>query len=195
MPPATPITEAPKARPLTEDEKQQLRDLMTRENAWAGPAVRVGEPYVALVNLSVPRRGDVERQCDLVMAGDTLYLTEEEARQFNRHGHADGRQVEVVRKLSGPDGSRAELPVIPPRAVSGRIFRPTAPPPPGSVAPRPDPEGSSRVQYFDDAPVPERQQPQPDPAHAADMLTEQPVDAVDLPPSHHRTRTRNRGGE
>lgn len=194
MPPAGTPTEAPKARPLDEAEKQALRDLMARENAWAGPAVRVGEPYVALVNLSVPRRGDPDRQCDLVPAGETVYLTEEEARQFNRHGARDGRQVEVVRKLSGPDGSHAEIPVIPPRAMSGRIFRPAVPPP-GSDQARPDPEGSSRVQYFDDAPVPEREQPQPDPAHAADMLTEQPQDAVDIPPSHHRTRTRNRGGE
>ena len=188
MPPAGTPTETPKARPLTEDEKATLRDLMVRENAWAGPAVRVGEPYVALINLSVPRRGDPDRQCDLVCAGETLYLTEEEARAFNRHGPRDGRQVEVVRKVSGPDGSHGELPVIPPRAVSGRIFRPAAPPPPGSDAPRPDPEGSSRIQYFDDAPVPERDQPQPDPAHAADMLTEQPQDAMDIPPRRARTR-------
>jgi hypothetical protein len=148
----------------------------------------VGEPYVALINLSVPRRGDPGRQADLVRAGETLYLTEEEARAFNRHGRSDGRQVEVVRKLSGPDGSHAELPPIPPRAVSGRIFQPQAPPP-GSDAPRPDPEGSSQVQYFDGAPVPERAQPQPDQEHAADVLRSQAQqDAVDLPPRRARTR-------
>ena len=189
MPPA--VTETEKARPLTEDEKKVLRDLMVRENAWAGPAVRVGEPYVALTNLSVPRRGDVNRQTDLVRAGETLYLTEEEARLFNRRGRDDGRQTDVVRKLSGPDGSREPVQRIPPRALSGRIFRPS-PPPPGSDAPRPDPEGSSEVQYLDDAPVPERSQPQPDPAHAADMLTAAPApDALDLPPR----RTRTRGGQ
>ena len=188
---ATAPVPAQKARPLTEDEKRTLRELMARENAWADPAVRIGEPYVALVNLSVPRRGDPERHCDLVMAGETLHLTEEEARQFNRHGLRDGRQVEVVRKLSGPDGTHEPAPAIPPRAVSGRIFRPAVPPR-GSDQARPDPEGSSQIQYFDDAPVPERQQPQPDPAHAADMLTEQPVDALDLPP---RNRARTRGGQ
>ena len=182
------VTETPKARPLTGEEKTTLRELMVRENAWAGPAVRVGEPYVALINLSVPRRGDPDRQCDLVAHGETLYLTEEEARQFNRHGNQDGRQVEVVRKLSGPDGSRGEIPVIPPAAVSGRVFRP-GPAMPGSDAPRPDPEGSSRVEYFDDAPIPERSQPQPDPAQSADMLrAELAPDAVDLPPRGGRPR-------
>ena len=37
--------------------------------------------------------------------GETVYLTDEEARQFNRKGVRDGRQVDVVRKLSGPDGT------------------------------------------------------------------------------------------
>jgi hypothetical protein len=186
------VTEATEVRPLTEAERTELNKLLSRDSAFQAPSHRLGEPYVALVNLSVPRRGDKDRQTDLVFAGDTVYLTREEAASFNRHGQRDGRQVEVVRKLSGPDGSRESLPVIPPRAVSGRIFRPTAPPP-GSDAPRPDPEGSSQIQYFDDAPVPERSQPQPDPAHSADMLkAELQPDAVDLPPS--RTRTRTRGG-
>lgn len=192
MPPAVTPTETPKLPPLSEEEKRTLSDLMARENAWTGPAVRVGEPYRALINLSVPRRGDPDRQCDLVFAGETVYLTAEEAAAFNRHSARDGRQVEVVQKLSGPDGSREERPIIPPRAVSGRIFRPT-PPPPGSDAARPDPEGSSRIQLFDDAAVPERDQPQPDPAHAADTLrAELPQDALDLPP---RNRTRTRGGQ
>lgn len=192
MPPAVTPTETQKPRPLSDEEKKTLSDLQARENAWTGPAVRVGEPYVALINLSVPRRGDTDRQCDLVRAGETVHLTEEEARAFNRHGRDDGRQVEVVRKLSGPDGTHEAPPVIPPRAVSGRIFQPQ-PPPPGSDAARPDPEGSSRIEYFDSAPVPERNQPQPDPAHAADMLkAELPQDALDLPP---RNRTRTRGGQ
>jgi hypothetical protein len=189
-----PVTETQKARPLTEDEKKVLRELMTRENAWAGPDVRVGELYEALVNLSVPRRGDVDRQCDLVRRGETLYLTEEEARQFNRHDGTAGRQVEVVRKLSGPDGSREALPAVPPRALSGRVFRPQAPVP-GTDGPRPDPAGSSRVEYLDDAPVPERDQPQPDPAHAADVLrSELTPDAVDLPPRRGPGRPRANGG-
>lgn len=178
------------ARPLTEAEKNTLRDLMTRENAWAGPATRIGEPYVALINLSVPRRGDKDRNSDLVMAGDTVYLTDEEARQFNRHGSRDGRQVEVVRKLTGPDGSREPVQRIPPRAVSGRLFRPP-PPPPGSELARPDPEGSSRVQVIEDGNAPETAGAMSaEPSEMADHLRDTAVpDAVDLPP---RGRARGR---
>jgi hypothetical protein len=177
------------ARPLTEDEKKVLRDLMTRENAWTGPATRIGEPHVALINLSVPRRGDKDRNSDLVLAGETVYLTDEEARQFNRHGQRDGRQVEVVRKLSGPDGSRGEVPRVPPRAVSGRLFQPPAPPP-GSEMARPDPEGSSRVQVLEDGRAPEAAGAMSaEPSEMADQLrSSAPQDAVDLPPARGRAR-------
>jgi hypothetical protein len=187
MPPA--VTETDQARPLSDEEKRVLRDLMTRESAWASPATRVGEPHVALVNLSVPRRGDKDRQCDLVMAGETVYLTDEEARAFNRHGHRDGRQVDVVRKLSGPDGSRGEVPRILPRAVSGRLFRPP-PPPPGSEMPRPDPEGSSRVEVIEDGNAPETEGAMSaEPSEMADNLRSAgPVDALDLPPRRTRAR-------
>jgi hypothetical protein len=170
------------ARPLTEDERSRLNDLLARDSQFQAPAFRRGEPYQSLINLSGPGRGDKDKQCDLVYAGDTVYLTAEEAAAFNRHGVRDGRQVEVVRKISGPDGTSGELPRIPPRAVSGRIFRPASPPP-GSDAPRPDPEGSSAVQYVDAPAVPESSQPQPDPSEMADQLRSQPLpDAVDLPP-------------
>jgi hypothetical protein len=177
-------------RPLSDAERESLNKLLARDSAFEAPSVRRGEPYVALINLSVPRRGDKERATDLVYAGDTVYLTAEEAASFNRHGNRDGRQVDVVRKLSGPDGSRGELPKIPPRAVSGRIFRPV-PPPPGSDAPRPDPEGSSAIQVYDEAPIPERDQPQPDPSEMADHLKSEPLpDAVDLPPRGGRPQGR-----
>jgi hypothetical protein len=181
------VTEA--ARPLTADEKKILADLMSRENAWTGPAVRIGEPYVALVNLSVPRRGDKDRQSDLVLRGETVHLTEEEARAFNRHGSRDGRMRDVVRKVSGPDGSHAELPRMLPRDVSGRLFRPAAPPP-GSDAPRPDPEGSSRVQVLDDGGAPESAGAMSaEPSEMADVLREStPQDAVDVAPRRTRTR-------
>lgn len=184
-------TEAEQARPLTEAEKQVLRDLMTRENAWATPATRIGEPYVALVNLSVPRRGDKDRQTDLVPAGETVYLTDEEARQFNRRGNRDGRQIDVVRKLSGPDGSRGELPRVLPRHVSGRLFRPPVPPP-GSELARPDPEGSSAVQVIEDGRAPETEGAMSaEPAEMADHLRDAAApDAVDLPPTRNRTRAR-----
>jgi hypothetical protein len=181
---------AEQARPLTEDEKKVLRDLMTRENAWSTPATRVGTPHEALVNLSVPRRGDRDRNCDLVMAGETVYLTDEEARQFNRRGSRDGRQVDVVRKLSGPDGSREPLPRVLPRHVSGRLFRPP-PPPPGSEMARPDPEGSSQVQVIEDGRAPETEGAMSaSPSEMADNLSSAPaVDALDLPP---RGRARGR---
>ncbi len=186
MPPTDTLT-APvpvqDARPLTDDERTTLDRLRARDSALQAPATRKGEPYLALVNLSVPRRGDPNKQCDLVYAGETLYLTPEEAAAFNRHGVRDGRQVEVVRKLSGPDGSREPPPRIPPRALSGRIFRPS-PPPPGSDAARPDPEGSSAIQYLDAPDIPEASDPQPDPSEMADQLRSEPLpDAVDLPPS------------
>jgi hypothetical protein len=185
MPPtATTETEA---RPLTDAERDTLTKLLARDKGT--PATRVGEPYVALTCLSVPRRGDRDRQVDLVYAGETVYLTEEEARQFNRHGARDGRQVEVVRKLSGPDGSHEPLMVIPPRAVSGRLFRPAVPPP-GSDTPRPDPEGSSSVQYLNDGRAPETSgSMQPEPSEMDDHLrSAPPADAVDLPPSRGRSQ-------
>ena len=193
---ATAPAPAQDARPLSDDERETLGKLLARDSAFQAPATRRGEPYIALINLSVPRRGDPNKQTDIVHAGETVYLTVEEAAAFNRHGTRDGRQVEVVRALSGPDGSREPLPVIPPRAVSGRIFRPS-PPPPGSDAPRPDPEGSSSIQYVD-APIPESAEPQPNPDEMKDQLRaemQQAADAVDLPPSQHRTRTRTRGGQ
>jgi hypothetical protein len=182
-------TAAEQARPLTEEEKHVLRDLMTRENAWATPATRVGEPYMALVNLSVPRRGDKDRNCDLVMAGETVYLTAEEARQFNRHGTRDGRQVDVLQKLSGPDGSRQEAPRIPPRAVSGRLFRPPMPES-GDIAPRPDPPESSAIQVIEDGRAPETAGAMSaDPSEMADQLRSAAAqDALDLPPRRARTR-------
>jgi len=185
MPPTATIEDA---RPLTADERATLGKLLARDKGT--PAARIGEPYVALINLSVPRRGDKDGATDLVYAGETIHLTEDEARQFNRKGVRDGRQVDVVRKVSGPDGTHEPPPLVPPRAVSGRLFRP-APPPPGSDAPRPDPEGSSAVQYLDDAPAPERAEPsRPDPAEMADHLREQVPDAADLPPRRARQGSR-----
>jgi hypothetical protein len=178
MPPTA--TDTAEARPLTDTERDTLTRLLARDKGT--PAARTGEPYVALINLSVPRRGDKDRMTDLVMAGETVYLTEDEARAFNRHGSRDGRQVDVLRKVSGPDGSREEGPKLLPRHVSGRMFRPTAPPP-GSDAPRPDPEGSSSIQVLDDGRAPEASgSMQPEPSEMADHLREAVADALDLPP-------------
>ena len=169
MPPtATTDTEA---RPLTDAERTTLTDLLAREKGT--PAARVGEQYVALACLSVPRRG------------------EEEARSFNRKGVRDGRQVDVLRKVTGADGTHEAPPRLPPRALSGRLFRP-ATPPQGSDAPRPDPEGSSSISVLDDGRAPEGEPSRPDPSEMADHLRETvAVDAAYLPP--RRARPGNRG--
>jgi hypothetical protein len=177
---ATAVTEP---APLSAEETATLDKLLAR--ATGAPATRVGEPYQALICLSVPRRGDKDRATDLVYPGEIVHLTEEEARQFNRKGARDGRQVDVVRKVSGPDGTHEPVPVVPPRAVSGRLFRPTTPPP-GSDAPRPDPDGSSAVQFLagDMGNAPEGSEAsRPDASEMAAHLTESATDAVDLPPS------------
>lgn len=190
MSPALTDTSTPLLDPLSSAEREALAALLARDAASKGPAGRIGEPYVALVNLSVPRRGDKDRNSDLVFAGETVYLTEEEARQFERHDPGrDGRVVSVVRKLSGPDGSRETPPRLLPRHVSGRLFRPQTPPP-GSDAPRPDPEGSSAIQVIEEGRAPEAAGSMaPEPAEMGDHLRESVADAVDLPP----TRTRARG--
>jgi hypothetical protein len=180
---------ATETQPLTAVEQATLDKLLTRASAGKTPGARIGEPYEALICLSVPRRGDSkDKQTDLVLAGDTVYLTDEEARQFERHGSNDGRQVPVIRKLSGADGSREPVQRLPPRLVSGRLFRPP-PAPPGSDAPRPDPEGSSRVQVLEDGRAPETAgSMSAEPSEMADHLRDTAVpDAVDLPP---RGRTR-----
>jgi hypothetical protein len=177
------------ASPLTADEQLTLEKLLARASAVKTPATRIGEPYEALVNLSVPRRGDKDHGADLVYAGETVYLTDEEARQFERHGARDGRVVAVIRKLSGPDGSREPLPRLLPRHVSGLLFRPQAPAP-NSDLPRPDPEGSSRIQVIQEAGgAPEAKgamsaSPEEMRDHLSDSVAQ---DALDLPPGA-RTR-------
>ena len=54
--------------PLTADEQVTLDKLLARASADKGPATRLGEPYEALIALSVPRRGDTkDRATDLVL--------------------------------------------------------------------------------------------------------------------------------
>jgi hypothetical protein len=196
MPPA--VTATPALDPLSVAEREHLNELIARDAASKGPSGRIGEPYVALTWLSVPRRGDKDRQTDRVPPGETVYLTEDEARKFQRHDPgSDGRMAPAIRKLSGPDGSREPLPprVIPngpyllPRLLSGRLFRPMAPPP-GSDAPRPDPEGSSAVQVIDDGRAPETDGAMsPEPSEMDAHLTGPAApDALDLPPARSRAR-------
>jgi hypothetical protein len=166
---------------LTAAEQRDLDKLMARANAGAvhTPALRLGEPYLALVNLSVPRRGEPVRnaagqpdvpQTDLVHAGETVYLTADEAARFNRHDpDRDGRRIPVVRKLS--EGT--DRPFVHPSLMSGPTFRP-GPLPPGGTGPRADPPGSS--QLIEMNPVPESSAPGVGDENG--KLT----DALDIPP-------------
>lgn len=147
---------------LSATEARQLEKLLVKANtarAPHSPAVRVGKEYVALVNLSLPRRGDRDKGADLVMAGESVWLTDDEAALYLRHGDRDGRQVAVIRAKGEVDANNPPKPH--PMLVSGRVFRP-APPPPGTDQPRPDPEGSSRIVSVG-PPVPEMNQSQPGP--------------------------------
>jgi hypothetical protein len=180
--PASTIKTAERPQPLTEAEREQLDKLLARASADQAPSVRIGKPYVALINLSVPRRGGDGTQNDLVMAGEIVNLTDDEAAKFLRHGPQHGRQVPVIRPAEGPESSQMLPQRMPPRAVSGRLQAPP-PPPPGSDAPRPDPPGSSQIQYAQPAEVPETAEPAPGTENAGWTGP----DAEDIPP---RGRTR-----
>jgi hypothetical protein len=185
--PAT-ATAVPALDPLSAAERESLKKLLARDSATSGPAGRIGEPYEALTALSVPRRADSDRQTDLVFKGETVYLTEEEVRRFNRHDPGrDGRMTEVVRKISGPGGSREPGPRLLPRHLSGRLFRPMSPAP-GTDAPRPDPEGSSAISVYDDGRAPETAGAvAPEPSEMDGHLTGPAApDALDLPPRRAR---------
>lgn len=153
---------------LSEAEAKQWEKLRAKAAAASGvhgPEIRVGEPYKALVNLSVPRRGLLApgevRQADLIPAGEVVYLTDEEAATFLRHGGRDGRRIPVIRKLHGPDSSSEEnAGRIHPSYLSGAVMRPAMPPggPGESELPRPDPSDASKVIRYE---VPETNQPVP----------------------------------
>ena len=147
---------------LSAAERRELDKLLAKANAANvhTPAVRVGDPYTALVNLSLPRRGVVREgdvpQCDLVMAGDTVYLTPEEAARFNRHDpDRDGRRIEVVRKRGADDTPAGR---VHPSLLSGPVNRPQLPQPGIPYdGPRPDPPGTSHIVEYN--PVPESNPP------------------------------------
>ena len=158
------------ARGLTEAEKKTLVKLLEKANIgnMHSPAVRVGREYVALTNLSVPRRDNTkeDRQCDLVRAGETIWLTDDEAAKFLRHGDLDGRRVAVIRLKSEVDANRPPVPH--PSLLTGPVLRPMMPPP-GSDQPRPDPEGSTRI--VQQNVVPE-----------SEVIPPAPQDALDIAP-------------
>lgn len=150
---------SPKVGPagLTDAERKTLEKLIAKANIELGvhaPAVQVGREYVALTNLAVPQRGSKDLKTDLVLTGETVWLSDEEAAKFLRHGDRDGRRVAVIRLKSEVDMNKP--PKAPPQLLTGPIFRPVTPPS-GTDLPRPDPAGATRL--VEQTTVPESQQP------------------------------------
>lgn len=119
------------------------------------------------MNISLPRKGDVEKQTDLIPAGETFEA--EDARVENLlHPKFGPPRIRRIEEASEP------LPQLLPKQVSNRQFGPPA-------EARPDPAGSSRTQVLER--IPELTEPQPD-------SEKQPVgqDAVDIPPRRGRAK-------
>jgi hypothetical protein len=122
--------------------------------------------YQALTNLSVPMPGDKDARTFLVPRGETVELTEEQARNLSTM--PGGRPaIRPVKEGSEP------MPELTGRLLSGPIRRPP-PPAPGTDSARPDPPGSSRVAVYHDAP--ELHEPQLGSENGLDM------DALDIAP-------------
>lgn len=137
--------------------------------------------YEALVNLSVPRRNDPNKETDLVMIGETVELDDETAAKFL----PPLRQPALIRKAADRTSERA---VLLPRHLSGVALnlrtgkRMGYPGPPADA--RPDPPGSSQVLVQE---PPEGSEPVPG-------TENQPsADAVDIPPRHRPAATARSG--
>jgi hypothetical protein len=135
-------------------------------------------PYQALANLSVPRPKQAgqpdDKQVDLVMAGETVSLTDEQAEKFLHFRVWRGApERPLIRRASDQN---APLPHMLPRALSGRMMGP----PQGA---RPDPEGSSVLL---EQRVPETQEPQPGSEEGSGEDPQQ--DALDIAPRTARAR-------
>jgi hypothetical protein len=134
--------------------------------------------YQAIVNLSHPRRGDPGKETDLIGAGETVDLTDEEAAMYL----PPRRNPPVIRPAKDATGPMVRLL---PRQLSGVAInlrtgkRIGVPGPPADA--RPDPEGSSAVQVL----IPEAAEPQPD-----DETRPADTDAVDIPPRARRSQPR-----
>lgn len=118
------------------------------------------------MNISLPRPGDVDKQTDLIPAGDTFTATEAAVQNLLHPKFGPPR----IRKI---EEQGEEMPLILPRHISNSLRGP-------EVGARPDPVGSSAVQVLKR--IPELSEPQPD-TETKPAETE----AVDIPP---RARTR-----
>jgi hypothetical protein len=136
--------------------------------------------YQAITNLSVPRKGDPNKETDLVLTGETIDLADDVAALF-----LPPLRVPPVIRLAKESGE--PLPRLHPRLLSGvainqrtgkRIGYPG--PPQGA---RPDPEGSSQIQVVE---PPEAHEPVPGSETAGGQDTPPDVDAEDIPPRARR---------
>lgn len=132
--------------------------------------------YQALANLSVPRPAVAgqpdEKQVDLVMAGDFVMLTDDQAEKFLHWRVWRGApERPLIRKAADQN---APLPDMQPRVLSGRMMGP----PQGA---RPDPPGSSVLM---EQRTPEAEEPQPGSENAG----EPEQDALDIAPRTTRAR-------
>lgn len=98
------------------------------------------------MNISLPRKGDAEKQTDLIETGGTFTATEDQVANLLHPKFGPPR----IRKI---EEQGQEMPQILPRMVSNRAAGP------GPDA-RPDPPGSSRTQVLER--IPELTEPQPD---------------------------------
>jgi len=125
--------------------------------------------YQAIANLSVPRKGDPGRETDLVLAGETVELDDEQAALFLK----PKRDPEVIRPAKE---AGQPLPRMLPRHLSAVAINPRTGKRVGSPGPpqgaRPDPAGSSALQVL----IPEAAEPQPDDE------ARPPEDAQDIAP-------------
>lgn len=140
--------------------------------------------YQALTNLSIPQRTDngvLTGQNDLVITGDTVELTEQEARNLMATGPRTGRRYPAIRPASEESN---ELPRLHPKMLSG-LLRPPVTPPPGTDGARPDPEGASRVIVQEPVP-PEGFEPVPGSEATGGQAVGVDPDAIDIKPGTAR---------
>ncbi len=124
--------------------------------------------WQALMNISLPRKGDVDKQSDLITPGETFEADESRVQNLLNPKYGPPR----IRRI---EEQSQEMPQILPRMLSNRQFGP-----PAGV--RPDPGGSSGVQVLQK--IPEMAEPQPD-------SEQKPMEeAVDLPPRRARAGAR-----
>jgi hypothetical protein len=128
--------------------------------------------WQALMNISLPRKDDKDKQSDLIPPGETFEADENRVQNLLHPKFGPPR----IRKI---EEQKQEMPQILPRHVSNRQFGPP-------VDARPDPAKSSHVQVM----VPELNEPQPD----SEQRAEAPTDAVDIPPRRARAAAGARTG-